>query len=106
MACCSVHSLSFASAILRDVRPMATTITAMPAAVMPAMVSPRRDRTLGVESDGMGFSGLCSRVVSLIVKDAEDDGNEKQCRDGSADEAADHGAAERRVLFAAFAKPE
>src|SRR5580692_9455949 len=39
---------------------------------------------------------------SLLMQHAEYRGDEEQCSDGGADQATDHGAAERGVLFAAF----
>ena len=40
------------------------------------------------------------------MKEAEDDGDEHQRRNGREDKAADDGAAERRILFATLAKAE
>ena len=55
----------------------------------------------------MRFSDrAAARLASTVVKHAENDRNEHQRCDGCTDQAADHGAAERRVLFAAFAEPE
>src|ERR1022692_1945267 len=72
----SVHSLSRASAIRRVVMPV-TTMTAAPAtAAMPAMRSPRRDRTDAEESDTC-ISDRCGGFSR--VYHAEHDRHEHEC---------------------------
>src|SRR5580704_5402339 len=104
----SAHSLSFASAILRVVMPITTTMAATAAATAAAIHSLRRDRITGAEeSGGMRFSRRRSRRLgSTFVNDTEDDGHKHQRCNGSANKAADHGATQRRILFTAFAQTE
>src|SRR6185312_6993950 len=61
----------------------------------------RLDR--GAGSGGPFFLVMCG---SPAVNDAEDHGNEDQRGAGGEDQAADHGAAQRRILFAAIAQPQ
>src|SRR5580658_7287313 len=81
----SVHSLNFASAILRVVMPMTTTKAATAAARLVANQSLRRDRMGGAGSGGMRFSKRRDRrLAAAFVKDTEDDRHEHQRCNGSA----------------------
>src|SRR5690606_3114092 len=109
MACSLVHCLSFSSVLARLVMPAATMTTATVAASAPLM---RRVRLAGrglTDSGDIQFSdgGLCCPVHAVAsMDDAEHDRDENQGGDGGEDQAADDGAAQRRILFAAFAKAE
>src|ERR1700729_3084297 len=94
----SVHSLNFASAILRVVMPMTTTETATAAARLVANQSLRRDRMGVAESGGRGFSKRRERrLASAFVNDAEDDRYKHQRCNGRANKAADDGTTQRRI---------
>src|SRR5579863_8420618 len=89
--------------------PITTTVAATATATRPANASLRRDTTGAPESRCMRFpiprgvpGGFARPAVA--VKNAEDDRNKYQRRHCSKNQAADNGAAERRVLLAAFAE--
>ena len=79
------------------------------------MRNPRRDLGGGAKTGcielgcDMGLSKKrllwCGFVAITAVDDAEHDGDEEQRSDSGKHQAADHCAAKRCVLFAAFAKP-
>src|SRR3954447_9791791 len=101
-----VHSRRRAPDSSRARIPLTTTRTAAMPATSPKMPNFRRE-TGEFCSTGMrslrchgGFG------VVLPVYHTENHGNKHQRRDGCKDQAADHRAPERRVLFAALAKPE
>src|SRR5215470_8356676 len=105
MAWSSVHWRSLALASSRERMPvMTTTIRIMPASI-PNRPNPRRDGgrcLLGMRHlrCGGGFGAL------LLVYHTENHGDKHQCRSRCKDQAADHGAAERRVLLAALAQAQ
>src|SRR5436190_21728985 len=103
MAWLSVHSFSLLPDSSRARMPVITTSTSTMPATTPKMPSFRRETgercSAGMRHlrEGGGFRAL------LFVYHTEDHGNKHQRRDRCQDEAADHGAAERRILRAAFA---
>src|SRR5579863_709985 len=91
--------------------PITTIVAATATATRPANANLRRDTTGPPESGCMRFPiprGIPRGFVppAVAVKNAEDDRYEYQRRHCSKNEAADNGAAKRRVLLAAFAEPE
>ena len=68
-------------------------------------VQPGRRRIRSGWDMGCSEVGLRRRLGAVVpVNDAEHHRDEEQRRDGGEDQAADHGAAERRVLLTAFAR--
>src|SRR6185437_14241971 len=105
-ACSSVHSFSFSPDCSRARMPVTTTTTSAMPASTPKMPSFRRD-SAGVRSVGIrhlrcrgGFGAL------FLVYHTENDRNKHERRDRREDQAADHGAAKRRILFTALAQPQ
>src|SRR6267378_6525231 len=108
----SVHSLSLAWLTLRFQRPLATTRTTTRKPARPAMARPRRGGLRGVpggDSGDMRNSGGASGrdcLAMVPVNDAEHDRHEDERGDRRKNQAADDGAAERRVLLAALAQAQ
>src|SRR5689334_20576774 len=99
IACSSVHCLSLASLSSRPLMPLMTTSSSATPAVTATSASLRPD--IVTRSSAMrGLRHLRLRHRPL-VHHAEDNGNEHQGCDRRQDQAADDGAAERRVLLAA-----
>src|SRR5271166_216756 len=114
MASSRVVSFTAAAVWMRALMPKKTT----PAAMSTATISSTATRSVREREGGRlgGNAGLAvigvSSMGSLLsignqspsMQHAEHGGDEKQRRDGGADQSTDHGAAERGVLFAAFAQ--
>src|ERR1044072_852087 len=112
MACSLDQDFSDWLAITRPTTPVTAMRPATQTAAMP--ISFRRWLDIlddvGWVSSGIGFSGLRRGVVGLrvgcvagglaAVDDGEHHRHEQQGGEGGADQAADHRAAERRVLLA------
>src|ERR1700723_712050 len=106
MAWSSVHSRSLTLASSRARIPVTTTNSTAATATTPKMPSFRRERG-GLSSVG-GMRCLRKGVFGalLLVYHTKYHGNKHQCRNRSKDQAADHGAPERRVLLTALAEAE
>src|SRR5579884_4284005 len=101
--CAAVHFASSCSLCRRAATPVATTPRAQTAAPMPHSLSERL-----LLPSGMHFlqtNGRARRCGGAAAMDqAENDGNEHQRRESCNEKTADHRAAERRILLAAFAE--
>src|SRR6185312_11124915 len=111
IAFASVQLLTERLATTRLMRPTTTITTSTAAVTIPISFS----RGGGVWRNmfsGIGFSGFrrgrCALRFSrgAAVNDAEHHRNEQKRGGSCEDEAADHGAAERRVLFTALAQAQ
>src|SRR5579883_3583953 len=102
----SVHCRSSALACSRARMPLTTITTAAVRATTPKMPNFRRE-TGGVCSVGMR-SLQCGGVFGtlFLVYHTEYHGHKQQGCHGGKDQSADHGAAERGVLLAAFAEAQ
>src|SRR5450631_613291 len=102
----SVHSRNFVPESSRARMPVTTTSSAPITATMPKMPNFRRDTgelcSVGIWRlrYGGGFGAL------LLVYHTKNHGDKHQRGDGGKDQPADHGASQRRVLFAALAEAE
>src|SRR6476620_8604772 len=102
----SVHSRSFALESSRARMPVTTTSSAAITATTAKMPNFRRETgepcSVGMWClrCGGGFGAL------LLVYHTKNHGNKHQRGDGCEDQPSDHGASERRILFAALAKAE
>src|SRR3954453_4232395 len=105
MAWVSVHSFSLLPDSSRARMPVITTSTNTTPASTPKMPSFRRD-TGELCSVGMRHLRGGNFRALLLVYHTEDYGNKHQGRDRCQDEAADHGATERRILLAALTQPQ
>src|SRR5476651_2235086 len=87
----------------RVAMPVTATAAATTTRMIPATRSLLREMADGAGSCGMELSkGCAGRGLAAVarVHDAEDDGHEHEGCDGGEDEAADHCAAEGRILLA------
>src|SRR5882762_10144971 len=108
-ACASARSRSRAASEVRVAMPVATTAIAMTAISAAAIPSLRRDSAGAAGSGDIELSrnrSLRGPLAVARVYEAEHDRNKNQRRDSRENEAADHRAAERRVLFAALAQSQ
>src|SRR6478735_10432136 len=102
----SVHSFSLEPDSSRARIPVATISPAPISATTPNIPNFRRE-TGGRCSVGMRLlRGSVDGDALFLVYHTKHHGNKHQGGDGRKDQAADHGAAERRVLLAAFAEPK
>src|SRR3954454_20679210 len=104
----SVHAFSLEPCSSRARMPVPTTRPAAISATTPKMPSFRCDtgERGGSVGDMRGLQGGGGFGALLLVYHAEHHGNKHQRGEGCKDQAADHGAAERRVLLAALAEPK
>src|SRR5258707_14522549 len=106
MAWSSVHSRSLALESSRARMPVTTTRRATMPAAAAKMPSFRRGtgELCSVGMYRLRWGGSFGAL--LLVYHTENHGNKHQRGHRCEDQSADHGASERRVLFAALAKPE
>src|SRR3954451_19751001 len=103
----SVHAFKLETGSSRARMQVPTTRPAAISATTPKMPSFRCDTG---ERDSVGDMRSLQRgggfAALLLVYHAEHHGNEHQRGEGCKDQAADHGAAERRILLATLAEPQ
>src|SRR5882672_10432559 len=105
-ACASVKLCRREFSAARETRPWATTAMARSANAPPTRRSRRGTGRPGFRSGwdiGSSEVGFRLRFWAVVpVNNAEHHRDKEKRRDSGEDQAADHGAAERRILLAAF----